>query len=114
MNRPLLTIACFIAVAAGSLFLAAEDATAQDSVSIYVYYVKRSATHIGSGYSYTQSYGPYDTMAEAEAMRAQLNQNRYSSSYGYGEAYIESGINPMFQRMVFYDVSWTYQWLTIR
>ena len=115
MNRPLLTLASFVAIACCSLALFADPAAAQNnstSISLTVYYAKRSATHIGSGYTYTQSYGPYDTLEQAEAMRDQLNENRSSLSYGYGEAYVTSGLNPMFQRTFLYDPSWVYRpWL---
>ena len=70
------------------------DAQSQNSFSPYIWTVKRTATHVGSGGSYVQSYGPYYTYQAAVAKKAELDAVRFQGTFGYGLAYIESAPNP--------------------
>ena len=78
---------------------AGSSANAQDQISLYVWHVERSATHIGSGYTYTQTYGPFYSYQDALNKKQELDAVRSYGTYGYGVATIERSLNPIFRDM---------------
>ncbi len=84
-------------IAAGMTFnLAATQPlqAANNNTGIYIWYVKRTATHLGSGGTQVHTYGPYYTYDAAVSKKQQLDQSRFYGTFYYGVAYIEQKVNP--------------------
>lgn len=83
----------------------ANNANAQNGSSgsfpIWVWYVERDATHLG-GSEWTSTYGPFNTLAEAEALKEELDQDRFQGTTGFSIARIYSAINPILLRPITY------------
>ncbi|MGI9515932.1 MAG: hypothetical protein ACR2NP_02705, partial [Pirellulaceae bacterium] len=109
MSKIKATLALLIAATAFTFTSSTPStASAQDSTSMnyYHYYVYREATHLGSGGSYVQEYGPYSSQAEAEAQCAQLDSNRNFGTWFYGLSWWEREINPnvfVYQNSLYYQ-----------
>jgi len=99
MHRRLIMMLLF---GAGFGLLAAGTAAhAQDSqINRYVWYVKRSGTHITTGQSLSSTLGPYNSLAAAQAVKQQLDSTagQVQGTTAWGEATIVRKLNPrMFQ-----------------
>lgn len=106
MQRPIL---CLLLGCALLSVTSGQMASAQDAFSIpwHVWYVRRTATHIGSGSSYVQTYGPFATRRQALQKKVALDSNRFFGTYGFGVAEVYQATNPAAKKA--YGQSFPYQ-----
>ena len=63
-------------------------------IPFYVYYVERDSMHLGSGASWTSTFGPYNTREQAEVVADWLDMSSNSSTVFSTPARIYRAVNP--------------------